>query len=110
MIRYWITATLMGAALGLLLYGCVRLRMHVGPILRDRYGNWVRQTYWVFTIIFMVVLANLGLSFLRNYIPGTTEPNISLILEIWFALLAMGIAMVLVIKQLRKDSCEKPQE
>jgi hypothetical protein len=110
MIRYWLTSTILGTGLGLVLYACVRMRMHYGPILRERYGNWLRQTYWILTILFMVAMANLGLLFLRTYLPGAMNPTHSLMLEIWFALLAMGLAMTLILRQLKKDSCDTTEE
>ena len=41
----WLSASGIGAGLGLLLFACVRLRMHVGPIIRRRWGNTMRQAY-----------------------------------------------------------------
>ena len=102
--QHWIFATLIGIGLGLMLYGCVRLRIYVGPILRDRFGNWARSAYWVFTIIVMVLLANFSLLTLRGLLADLPDPPSSLLLEIWFALLAAGIALFLVFKRVTKNS------
>lgn len=91
-----------GGVLGLLLFGCVRLRMHLGPRLKARYGNRARRAYWLLTIVMMVALANVALFGLRAYMT-TSPPNGSqLAMEIWFALLALGVAMGLIFRRLYK--------
>jgi hypothetical protein len=99
----WVSATIFGLILSLGLYGCVRLRMHFGPIVYRRYGTLARHVYWVVTIVVMVLIANLGLMLLRIYL-GDTETH--LMLEIWFALVALGISLILVFRQLRSDNCQ----
>jgi NADH:ubiquinone oxidoreductase subunit 4 (subunit M) len=98
--QHWLTATLIGICLGLLLYACVRLRMHFGPIVGDRYGSMARRAYWLFTILLMIVLANLGLKLLRIYLSNFDAVTNSLMLEIWFALLALLLALSLIFKRL----------
>ena len=98
----WIIATAAGIALGLLLYLCVRLRMWLGPIIRDRFGQWARRLYWIVTIAVMVVLANAGLLLVREWV-GIDAANL-LLLEIWFALLALGTAMSMIYRRIRRNA------
>ena len=98
--QHWLTATLDGICLGLLLYACVRLRMHFGPIVKQRYGSWARRAYWIFTILLMIGLANLGLKLLRIYESNFDAITNSLMLEMWFALLALLIALALIFRRL----------
>ena len=102
--QQWIIATLIGAGLGLLLYGCVRLRMHFGPLLRERYGNWARQLCWVVIIALMVALANVTLLLLRYLLGDTANGDSRLVIEIWFALLALTVAMLLVFRRVKRDA------
>jgi NADH:ubiquinone oxidoreductase subunit 4 (subunit M) len=99
-VQHWLIATLDGICLGLALFACVRLRMHFGPIVRDRYGSMARRAYWLFTILLMIVLANLGLKLLRIYLSNFDAVTNSLMLEIWFALLALLLALSLIFKRL----------
>ncbi|NND35912.1 MAG: hypothetical protein HKN81_02150 [Gammaproteobacteria bacterium] len=99
MLQDWATATLAGTCLGLAWFACVRLRMHVGPIVRERYGDNWRRAYWLLTIIVMIVLANVGLRLLRSL---TDKPENMLLLEIWFACLAVLIAFTLIFRRLRR--------
>jgi hypothetical protein len=101
--QHWLTATLIGICLGLLLYACVRLRMHFGPIVRRRYGSWARRAYWAFTILLMIVLANLALKLLRIYESSFDAIANSLMLEMWFAILALLIALALIFKRMNKN-------
>jgi len=95
----WATATLAGICLGLAWFGCVRLRMQVGPIIRERYGNNWRRAYWWLTIIVMIVLANVALRFLRSL---TGEPPNMLLLEIWFACIAVLVAFAFIVQRMRR--------
>ena len=99
----WIAATLAGLALGLLFYGCVRLRMHFGPILRKQFGNGMRQVYWVFTFILMIGLANLSLYALRAYFASLKETTSYLLPEIWFVALAVLLAMTLIFRRMNRN-------
>lgn len=89
----WIAATVAGICLGLAFYGCVRLRMYLGPLIRDRFGNGARRAYWVLTIAAMILLANVALLILRQFF---APPGSQLMPEIWFILLAAGIAYTLI--------------
>lgn len=103
MTHHWIAATLIGFCLGLALYGCVRLRIFLGPRLRDRYGNVARQAFWILTIVVMVALANAALRGLRMYLNDPAPPANNLLLEIWFSALALMVGMGLLLKRMRRS-------
>jgi hypothetical protein len=98
--QHWLIATATGICLGLLLYFCVRLRMHLGPIIKQRFGALARQIYWITTIFVMILLANLALRFLRIYLSNFDPVNHVLLLEGWFAILALIVAMGLIVRRL----------
>lgn len=100
--QQWIAATLLGGVLGLALFGCVRLRMHLGPRLKARYGNKARRAYWLLTIVIMVTLANVALLGLRAYFAADPPVGNQLVMEIWFAVLALAVAMSLIFRRLYK--------
>ena len=75
--------------------------MHLGPIIRERYGNTWRRVYWWLTIVVMIVLANFALRALRGF---TGEPPDMLLLEIWFACLAVLVAFALIVRHMRRHS------
>ena len=96
----WIISTLTGIALGMVFYGCVRLRMHFGPRVRDRYGENARHIFWVFIIVCMVLLANSGLILLRSFLPP--EPANLILLELWFAVTALIVGFLLVYRRITR--------
>ena len=100
----WISATGVGIALGLFFYLCVRLRMHYAPILKNRYGSKARLACWLLTILVMVVAANAALIGLRTYLGDEFAAVEMLRLEIWFASLAVLVAMVLILRRLKRNS------
>ncbi|MDJ0927423.1 MAG: hypothetical protein QNJ73_07195 [Gammaproteobacteria bacterium] len=102
--QHWILATLIGIGLGLMLYGCVRLRIHLGPRLQARFGNWARSAYWLLTIIVMVILANFSLLTLRDLLADLPDSPNDLLLELWFAALAAGIALFLIYSRVKRNS------
>ena len=99
MILHWTVATLTGLALGLAWYGCVRLRMFLGPIIRERCGNTWRRAYWILTIVLMILLGNGALWMLRRIIGISPD---ALMFEIWFAGLAFLVALGLIIREIRR--------
>jgi len=101
--QHWLISTVAGVLLGILLYYCVLLRMHVGPIIKERYGNWARRVYWGFTIAIMVVIANLVLIGLQAYLDGETVVDSRRIMEMWFALLGLVVALMLVKRKLSRE-------
>jgi hypothetical protein len=102
--NHWLVATGIGILLGLLLYACVRLRMYLGPILKKHYGNRVRQMYWVITIAVMVLMSNMALIGLQKYLSDPLVPENHLIIELWFAFLALAVALTLIFRRLRRNS------
>ena len=100
--QHWIITTLMGAVLGLTLFACVRLRMYIGPVIRQRYGNGYRRAYWLLTIIVMVALSNGGLRLVRM-LTHDTRPTNDLWLEIWFATLALVIPLTLIYRRIHRN-------
>jgi hypothetical protein len=101
--QFWLAGSITGILLGLILFACVRLRMHFGPLVREKYGDWARKVYWLATILLMVFLANLSLKLLRIYIDNELPAMENLMLEIWFALLAFTIPLVLIFKRINKN-------
>ena len=99
----WIAATLAGLVLGLLFYGCVRLRMHFGPRLREQLGNRARQLYWLVTFVLMIGLANLALYTLRAYFASLKESGSYLLPEIWFVAIAVLLAMTLIFRRMKRN-------
>jgi len=100
--QQWIATTLLGGVLGLALFGCVRLRMHLGQRIKARYGNLARRAYWLLTIVVMVTLANVALLGLRAYFTAAPPAGNQLVMEIWFAVLALAVAMSLIFRRLYK--------
>ena len=101
--QHWLIATLIGISLGLVLFACLRLRIHFGPKVGQHFGSWARRIFWVFTILLMIALANLGLKLLRIYLSNFDGVENSLMLEMWFALLALLIALALIFKRMNKN-------
>ncbi len=99
---HWIAATLAGLGLGLAWFGCVRLRMHVGPILKARHGNQFRRAYWLLTIVVMIGLANLALLGLRLFLHDLPLPPNRLLLELWFAAVAVAVAGSLIYRRVTR--------
>lgn len=97
--QHWLIATLEGVGLGLTLYVCVRLRMYFGPRIREHFGNLARQAYWALTILVMIVLANVGLLVFRIYLSSQSLASETLYLEIWFALVALGVGLLLIFRR-----------
>lgn len=99
---HWISATALGIALGLVLYGCVRLRMHYAPILKKRYGNWARESCWVAAVLAMIFSANAALMVLRAFLSAERAADDMLMLEIWFAVIALAVALKLIFMRMNR--------
>ena len=99
----WIAATLAGLVLGLLFYGCVRMRMYFGPLLRNQFGNRARQAYWIMTFVLMIGLANLALHALRAYFASLKQAGSYLLPEIWFVAIAVILAMTLIFRRMKRN-------
>jgi len=97
----WLVATVAGCCLGAAFFLCVRLRMRLAPLARERFGNWARGAVWLLTILLMIALANGMLLGLRGYWAGSAPANPAL-LEIWSGLLALGIGLSLVFRRIHR--------
>lgn len=102
--QHWLIATLEGLGLGLTLYACVRLRMYVGPLIKQRFGDWARRVYWLATILVMVILGNAGLFFFRIYLDSQSVDNGTLLLELWFGVIAMAVGLALVFRKISRNA------
>ena len=85
-----------GVALGTAFYYCVRLRMVLGPLTRERFGNWARQLVWIVCIAIMVLLANFALRLLRSLLVGAALSFDQFVYEAVFALTALAVGFGLV--------------
>jgi hypothetical protein len=102
--KHWLVATGDGIFLGLILYALVRLRMFLGPILKQRYGNRVRQMYWLITLAAMVLMANTALFLLQKYLSDPLLPANHLMIEMWFALLALAVPIILIFRRINRKN------
>ena len=75
--------------------------MHFGPRVRERFGNGARQALWVLIILFMVLLANLGLRLLRGLVLTDIPQAEWLGFEIVFAASALLVGLALVLLRVR---------
>ena len=101
-IHGFIASSMAGILLGLGFYACVRMRMYAGPKLRERYGNWARQLYWLLTILLMVAIANVALIGLRGYLYNQTSASSTLLSEIWFVLVAVALAFLFIYRRVNR--------
>jgi hypothetical protein len=92
-----------GLVVGLLFYFCVRLRMHIGPLLRERFGNWARQIYWLSTLVVMAIAANIGLELTRQLVDYQPEPTNTLPQEILYISFAVALAFTLIYKRINRN-------
>jgi hypothetical protein len=102
-VQHWLIATLEGACLGLTLYLCVRLRMYLGPLIVKRFGQRARRAYWLFTILVMILLSNLGLYVFRIYLGSQPISDKTLPLELWFATMALAMGLGLVFRKILRS-------
>jgi hypothetical protein len=103
-VQHWLIATLEGAFLGLALYLCVRLRMYLGPLIVKRFGQGARRAYWLLTILLMILLSNLGLYVFRLYLGSQFFGDETLMLEFWFAILALAVGVGLVFMKISRNA------
>jgi hypothetical protein len=101
--QHWIVATLEGACLGLALYFCVRLRMYVGPMIRKRFGHWVHRSYWLLTILIMIILGNAGLYIFRAYLHNQSFADETLPLELYFATTTLLVGLALIFRKIVRN-------
>ena len=98
--------------LGLTLYICVRLRMYVGPAIRKNFGQWARRAYWLFTILVMIALTNAALYVFRIYLSSQAVTEETLLLELWFAIMSLAVALGLIFRKISRNSLttEDPEQ
>lgn len=99
----WIAAAVAGAGLGLAFYACVRLRMHLGPRIRARFGNHARRAYWLITMAVMILIANLTLLGLRKWRAESLNIGEHLPSELLFLALAVSIAFGLISLRINRN-------
>jgi hypothetical protein len=102
--QQWLAAAAAGVVLGLAFFGFVRLRMHLGPIIRQRYGNRARQAYWIATILTMVLLAKGALYGLRLYLDSLDLSSSYLLPEVLFITVAVTLAMTLIYRRINRNN------
>lgn len=92
----WVVTVLDGVLTGLALYGLVRLRMHFGPVAAERWGVWGRRAVWILLITSMVIVAELDLIWLRNWLERNEVAGPLWRYEALFALLLLIVGLGLV--------------
>jgi len=102
-VQHWLIATLEGFFLGLTLFLCVRLRMYLGPVIIKRFGQWARRAYWLFTILVMIALSNVGLYVFRIYLSSQHVTDETLLFELWFATMALAVGLGLIFRKLSRN-------
>jgi len=73
--------------------------MYLGPIIIKRFGQWARRAYWLVTILVMIALSNLGLYFFRAYLSNQPVGDKTLLLELWFATIALAVGLGLIFRK-----------
>ena len=102
--QYWLIATIEGACLGLALYLCVRVRIYLGPVIKDRFGTWPRRMFWFATILAMILISNAGLLVFRIYLESQPVTDKTLVLELWFAIVALMFGLALIFRRFPRNS------
>jgi hypothetical protein len=92
----WIISIIDGLLTGIGLYALVRLRMYLGPIADRKLGIWGRRAVWVLLIAAMVIVAELDLTWLRDWLEEANAPGTRWYYEAVYAatFLAVGLALV----------------
>ena len=89
--------------LSLLFYSLVRLRMNLGPRMRDRFGERARMITWGVTIGLMVLLANAGLVALRWILHEQHGIDAPFLHEMVYAVFAFVIGFILVNRHVTRN-------
>jgi len=105
----WVVTILDGVLTGLGLYGLVRLRMYLGPIAAERYGNWGRRVVWIGLISAMVILAEIDLIWLRSWLEQSNATGTRWHYEATFAALILCVGLGLVFVRIVKRRAEQGQ-
>ena len=78
--------------------------MYLGPRIKNFFGYWAHRAYWLITILVMIVLSNLGLYLFRVYLSSQAISDESLMLELWFATMALAVGVGLIFRKLLRNS------
>ena len=93
----WLMTGLLGLAMGLSLYGFVRLRNACLPWARNHYGQKGYWLCWLVALSAMLMTANLGIVIVRVFANLSVSPIAPLPLEATFVVIALvtggGLAM-----------------
>jgi len=94
----WITTAFLGVATGFTYYGCVRLRMFLGPRFHQFAGQWARQLLWLTIFVAVICVANLSLALLRLYLHFANIHEHTVPYEALFAVVSLVTGMGLVFR------------
>ena len=78
--------------------------MYLGPVIIKRFGQRSRRVYWLFTILVMIALSNVGLYVFRVYLSSQPVGDETLLLELWFATIALAVGLVLIFRKTYRNS------
>lgn len=92
----WIITIIDGLLTGTGLYALVRLRMYLGPIAGRKFGAWGRRAVWVLLIAAMVIIAELDLIWLRDWLDKANAPSTRWYYEAVYATIFLTIGLALV--------------
>ena len=73
--------------------------MYLGPVIIKRFGQWARRAYWLFTILVMIALSNVGLYVFRIYLSSQHVADETLLFELWFATMALAVGLGLIFRK-----------
>jgi len=77
--------------------------MYLGPVIIKRFGQWARRAYWLFTILVMIALSNVGLYVFRIYLSSQHVTDETLLFELWFATMALAVGLGLIFRKLSRN-------
>jgi hypothetical protein len=81
--------------------------MYFGPLILQRFGRWARRAYWLFTILLMIVIGNLGLYGFRTYLSSQSGIDDTLLLELWFSAMALTVGLGLIFRKLLRNPASR---
>ncbi len=93
---HWLIPAGEGIVIAFVFYALVRVRMWLGPRMRDRFGEHARTATWVLTIGLMVVAANVGLIWLRRILHDEHGVDAPFLHEMLYAFVAFAVGFGLV--------------
>ena len=95
-----IASALVGVATACVLYVCVRLRMRIGPWMREHHGDRARRLFWGLSLVLMVLIANVGLYVVRDFVVMGDQ---SLAPQVVYALALLLVGVGLVFRYIHRD-------